>query len=122
MDHTVAQAIRSATAKILRRLDVIIDALGKPPVQDIEGTPAPRKPLKKSATDMQDEKSRSPSPQELSQPNILAKKRGRPPKKTSNLVALPTTGSTYKTESSPPMTIQDNAQVFRPFFSAFIMV
>jgi len=45
MEHSIAQAIRTVGAQICRRLDVLIEAAGKPPVQDIEGTPAPRKPL-----------------------------------------------------------------------------
>jgi hypothetical protein len=45
MQHTVAMAIRTVGAQICRRLDVLIEAAGKPPVVDIEGTRAPRRPL-----------------------------------------------------------------------------
>jgi hypothetical protein len=45
MEHSVASAIRTVGEKICRRLDVLIAAAGQPPVQDIEGTNAPRKPL-----------------------------------------------------------------------------
>jgi hypothetical protein len=71
MEHSVAQAIRAMTAKICRRLDVLIDAAGKPPVEDVEGTPAPRKPLAPSAAKKNMETPVSPP---------VPKKRGRPPK------------------------------------------
>ena len=71
MQHTVAAAIRAVGEKICRRLDVLIEAAHKPPVQDIEGTTAPRKPLAACALAMQESSTPATS---------SGKKRGRPPK------------------------------------------
>ena len=67
-EHSIAQAIRIVGAQICRRLDVLIEASGKPPVQDIEGTKAPPKPLAPHAQAAKDQYETSPVP----------KKRGRP--------------------------------------------
>jgi hypothetical protein len=48
-EHSIAKAIRTVGAQICRRLDVLIEAAGKPPVIDIEGTSAPRHPLAHAA-------------------------------------------------------------------------
>jgi hypothetical protein len=68
-EHTIAQAIRIVGAKICRRLDVLIEASGKPPVQDIEGTPAPRKPLAPKVERHKIQDHNTP---------VSARKRGRP--------------------------------------------
>lgn len=86
MEHSIAQAIRTVGAQMCRRLDVLIEAAGKPPVQDIEGTSAPRKPLAPSAmlqiaraarADASSPPSDTPAP----------KKRGRPPTNKQQLKA-----------------------------------
>jgi hypothetical protein len=64
-DHSIAQAIRIVGARVCRRLDALIEKFGIPPVEDIEGTNAPRKPLAHHAQQT---------------PDVRAKKRGRPPK------------------------------------------
>lgn len=93
MDHSIARAIRTVGEKICRRLDVLIEAAGQPPVKDIEGTNAPRKPLAPSAAAKNDAS--------LSQPPVTAtpahatpahatpvpKKRGRPSKVQSAQVS-----------------------------------
>ncbi len=75
MEHSIAKAIRIANAQICRRLDVLIEAAGKPPVIDIEGTPAPRRPLAPSALAAERAAVSAPA----SSPAI-PRKRGRPPK------------------------------------------
>jgi hypothetical protein len=85
MEHTVAQAIRTVGAQICRRLDVLIDAAGKPPVKDIEGTIASRKPLTAGAIaalasvgyNHITSHPTTPQFQEIQ----TARKRGRPPNK-----------------------------------------
>jgi hypothetical protein len=69
MEHSVAQAIRTVGAQICRRLDVLIEAAGKPPVKDFEGTPAPRKPLAPNVHMQMTKEHNTPT---------SARKRGRP--------------------------------------------
>jgi hypothetical protein len=77
MQHTVAMAIRTVGAQICRRLDVLIEAAGKPPVVDIEGTRAPRRPLAPSA--LAAERAAVPAPA-VTPPVPKKRGRGRPPK------------------------------------------
>ena len=91
MDHSIARAIRTVGEKICRRLDVLIEAAGQPPVEDIEGTNAPRKPLAPSAA----KKNHVPcavSPNHQEALTTIGKKRGRgrPPKNQ----VTPTPGET----------------------------
>ena len=89
MEHSIATAIRFATAKICRRLDVLIEAMGHSPVQDIEGTSAPRKPLHPSAV------AKTPT---SSKPH---KKRGRPHKKEATSEAHSTSSNAPKKRGRP---------------------
>jgi|LauGreDrversion4_2_1035121.scaffolds.fasta_scaffold324776_2 hypothetical protein len=75
MEHSIAKAIRIAGAQICRRLDVLIEAAGKPPVQDIEGTFAPRNPLAPAAA-----RKEQPVTAPASSPAVIPRKRGRPRK------------------------------------------
>jgi hypothetical protein len=104
MEHSIAQAIRTVGAKICRRLDVLIAAAGQPAVEDIEGTPAPRKPLATGAAKKnQDPCAASPQPQEAQ--NIGAKRgRGRPPKNQ----ATPTPGGTLEAPATPEIDSLDD--------------
>jgi hypothetical protein len=101
MQHTVAMAIRTVGAQICRRLDVLIEAAGKPPVVDIEGTRAPRRPLAPSA--LAAERAAVPALEALS-PEVTPpapKKRGRPPKNNSNKkVAVVLDSSSSEAETS----------------------
>ncbi len=98
MEHSVAQAIRAMTAKICRRLDVLIDAAGKPPVEDVEGTPAPRRPLAPSAAKKN---------METPVPPVVSKKRGRPPKKSAADTS-PTTATIADSSSSDEQKTPEN--------------
>jgi hypothetical protein len=75
MEHSIAKAIRIAGAQICRRLDVLIEAAGKPPVIDIEGTFAPRNPLAPAAA-----RKEQPVTAPASSPAVIPRKRGRPRK------------------------------------------
>ena len=84
-DHTIAQAVRTVGAQICRRLDVLIEKFGMPPVQDIEGTNAPRRPLAPHAAISTTQQT----------PDVSAKKRGRPPKKITPAAAPKPTTSEF---------------------------
>ncbi len=126
MNHSIATAIRFATTKICRRLDVIIEAMGKPPVQDIEGTSAPRKPLHPSAVAKTPTSSKPPKKRGRPHKNEVTsedhstssnphKKRGRPNKKEATSEADSTTVVATKVETA------SNAEVQTQKTFAFIM-
>jgi hypothetical protein len=92
MEHSISSAIRTVGAQICRRLDVLIEAAGKPPVRDIEGTPAPRKPLAGNAAIKKEQAAPAPAPAPAP-----AKKRGRPPKNAQ--AAASNTATTTATDS-----------------------
>jgi hypothetical protein len=87
----------------------LIEAAGKPPVQDIEGTHAPRKPLAENADPKKEQ------PVTVSNPP-LAKKRGRPPNKTKANNQTPTAVESGSDDSvETPHT--DTAEVIAIYFS-----
>ncbi len=93
MEHSISSAIRTVGAQICRRLDVLIEAAGKPPVQDIEGTRAPSKPLapnaaaKNDASLSQPPVTATPAHPTLAHATPVPKKRGRPSKVQSAQVS-----------------------------------
>ncbi len=99
MEHSVAKAIRTVGAQICRRLDVLIEAAGKPPVVDIEGTLAPRRPLAPSALAAERAAVVALEAPEVTPP--APQKRGRPPKNNSNKkVAVVLDSSSSEAETS----------------------
>jgi hypothetical protein len=128
MEHSIASAIRTVGAKICRRLDVLIAAAGQPPVQDIEGTPAPRRPLAASACQkIQETSAATPRLQEnQTLPDSNKRKRGRPPKKSAAATpaATATPGSSSSDndddEGTPDNTCFDFAEV-KPFCFPFFV-
>ena len=104
MDHTIAQAIRAIGAKICRRLDVLIVAAGQPPVQDIEGTFAPRNTM---------------APHALQTPYgpPKQKKRGRPP----NAPKTTTPPASPKRTTPTPKSSGDTCEVSIIFQCVFFI-
>ncbi len=105
MEHSIAQAIRTVGAQICRRLDVLIEAAGKPPVKDFEGSRAPSKPLTPSAA----RKNQDFSPVSPDVP----KKRGRPPKipKDPKTPVAQAAQASASSSSSDDDASQKNAEV-----------
>ncbi len=96
-------------------LDVLIAVAGRPPVEDIEGTPAPRRPLAPNVAKQNSETPVTPAPEK--------KKRGRPPKTLSETpttsVALAAQASVLSSSSSDEDASQENAEVGAHIFFIF---
>jgi hypothetical protein len=115
MEHSLSSAIRTVGAQICRRLDVLIKAAGMPPVEDIEGTPAPRKPLAGGAF-----KKNLETPVASAPP----KKRGRPPKQRQQQQAASPTAATNDNMSSSEDSEapQNTAEVKIIFFLCVVFI
>ena len=107
MEHSISSAIRTVGAQICRRLDVLIEAAGKPPVQDIEGTLAPRKPLAHNV-----------KMSSVETPVEPAKKRGRPPKNKTPTPVSKTSSSSDSDENDKDQQtpLDEHAEVSAIFF------
>ncbi len=110
MEHSIASAIRTVGAQICRRLDVLIEAAGKPPVEDIEGTPAPRKPLAASA-----------QKQSADSSVASAKKRGRPRKNQTPTAVSKACTSGDDDEETPPCGLAEVSAFYFLFYFVLLI-